>query len=506
MARPESAVIRAQQHLQALARQARASGNPILPSLSRLARQCGVSRPTVLKAIQRMQHAGLIVSVPYRGYAAVGPTPSDPPEPSPPQPQPPVLPQPRWQSLAQNLERDILEGRFAAGTLLPSAKELCTLYGCGHRSLLRALRSLCEQGRLRHHGLRYQVGGAMPNRPFATVVFVGLHEKRSLFTSLTPHAGELWRNLEHKCLRRRLALRTHTHEAMAARPQGEDATTVGYIVSTVTYDHALLIRAIRAALATHLPVVLLDEGFNCDAILRECAHPLLRCFALGTRSDCGRQVGEYLLSRGHRRVVFLAGHDSDKERLRWAGVCRPFEQVGRNDAVEFRSLELVPWTAMRQSPEVMALRVRLEEMARRFARSHDAFTPQPDLDPLILTMAHSLMAPNRTRSLFDETLRTRTATAWVAYNDDLALLALRHLRAAGVQLPQQLSLIGFDDTLEGFGRNLSSYSFNIPAIVSAILEHLLAPKRAVARNRVVEIPGMVLERGTSGKRSADCRA
>jgi len=104
----------------------------------------------------------------------------------------------------------------------------------------------------------------------------------------------------------------------------------------------------------------------------------------------------------------------------------------------------------------------------------------------------------RAHALFDTISHTDSATAWVAHNDTIALLALDYLQEHHVQLPQELSLIGFDDTLEGFGRGLSSYSFNVTAIVSAMFEHVLAPRRTGPRSRVVEIPGMVLERQTSG--------
>lgn len=87
----------------------------------------------------------------------------------------------------------------------------------------------------------------------------------------------------------------------------------------------------------------------------------------------------------------------------------------------------------------------------------------------------------------------------MAFNDDLALIALDYLREAGVRLPRKMSPVGFDDTLEGFGEGLTSYSFNVAAIVNEMLEHVLAPGRTRPRDGSVEMAGMVVERQTSGE-------
>jgi DNA-binding LacI/PurR family transcriptional regulator len=110
-----------------------------------------------------------------------------------------------------------------------------------------------------------------------------------------------------------------------------------------------------------------------------------------------------------------------------------------------------------------------------------------------------LLSRHHYHGYFERILHTHPATAWVAFNDDLALIALDYLREAGVRLPRDLSLVGFDDTLEGFGEGLTSYSFNVAAIVNEMLEHVLAPGRTRPRDGSVEMAGMVVERQTSGE-------
>ena len=114
----------------------------------------------------------------------------------------------------------------------------------------------------------------------------------------------------------------------------------------------------------------------------------------------------------------------------------------------------------------------------------------------------SILARRHAPALLEHILRTRNATAWVVYNDEVGVTALEFLRRKGVRLPEQLSLVGFDNTLEGYRLGLSSYDFNAPAIVNALLEHILAPKRAGPRALGAKIRGMVLERRTSGAANA----
>ncbi len=500
MSRPESAVIRAEHELRMLVRTALRSGNPLLPPLRELTQRLEVSRATVIKAMQRMQRAGLVVSVPSRGYAAVGPAPPDSPAPSKPCPEALSLPCPRWQDLAQTIEQDILEGRFPVGTTLPSIKELCAQYGSGRHSLLRALRLLSDQGRLRRHGRRSEVIGALPPRPTATLVFACISSDAARFSTLTPHSAELWRNLERESHRRGLALAVREFSAIGASHDIEAATVVGYIISTLTTRPSVRNDAIRAALSTRTAVALLDETGDGAELLRGHTSPLLRRFSMGTSMRCGRQVGEYLLARGHRRVVFIAHDDEYLEgaRRRWSGIRQPFERVGLPDAVVFRALEKRGTEELASDEQLTMVRTRFRRTLTRLAGKHDRTWVESATADMSRLAAEALTR-GRTHKLFERLQRTEQATAWVAYNDHLALLALDYLRHAGVRLPRDLSLVGFDDTLAGLGKGLSSYSFNIHTIVNAILEHVLAPRRTGSRSSIVEIPGMVMVRQTSGR-------
>jgi DNA-binding LacI/PurR family transcriptional regulator len=90
----------------------------------------------------------------------------------------------------------------------------------------------------------------------------------------------------------------------------------------------------------------------------------------------------------------------------------------------------------------------------------------------------------------------------VADSDGFALDALAFLAARGVRVPQDISVVGFDDSLEASFYRLSSYNFNGAAVAEAMLAHVMAPSRAPGPSQAAEIEGSVTERATTARRVA----
>ena len=88
----------------------------------------------------------------------------------------------------------------------------------------------------------------------------------------------------------------------------------------------------------------------------------------------------------------------------------------------------------------------------------------------------------------------------MAATDTTALQCLHYLRQSGVDVPGQLSVVGFDDTVEASMLRLTSYNFNFGATVQAMLRHVVAP-RGTQRGRSLPplaIGGFVTARDSSG--------
>lgn len=114
---------------------------------------------------------------------------------------------------------------------------------------------------------------------------------------------------------------------------------------------------------------------------------------------------EHLFTLGHRRIAFFKGHrgSSDTE-YRWKGVLRAAAQLG---------IEVRP-----------RLTIQLQ---------HDARNPGPSVPEEGYVSAQELLATGE------------RFTALFAFNDISAIGAVRAFRDAGLRVPEDVSVVGFDD-------------------------------------------------------------
>jgi len=120
-----------------------------------------------------------------------------------------------------------------------------------------------------------------------------------------------------------------------------------------------------------------------------------------------RRALEYLVSLGHRKVAFIKGHqDSADTEDRWAAVV---------DAARELSIPIEP-----------SLVVQLERLGTR---------PMAHLEEGM--RCAELLLPYR-----------RNFTALLAFNDISAVGAINCFRDAGCNVPDDISVVGFDDTVE----------------------------------------------------------
>lgn len=86
-------------------------------------------------------------------------------------------------------------------------------------------------------------------------------------------------------------------------------------------------------------------------------------------------------------------------------------------------------------------------------------------------------------------------------NDLIAIPTLDFLRRHNITVPGRSPVCGFDDTLDALGQRLTSYNFNVPAVVRGMVDFVLRPGVEMGRHDrefPVEIEGVVIERGSSG--------
>jgi LacI family transcriptional regulator len=169
------------------------------------------------------------------------------------------------------------------------------------------------------------------------------------------------------------------------------------------YPRMLIDRAVEGLILLNTPVV---EALRVPVVAISGHHraPGVTNIAVDNKKATFAAL-EHLVKLGHRRIAFFKGHRGSADtEYRWRGVLAAAAKLG----IEVR-------------PE---LTIQLQ---------HDARNPGPSVPEEGYVTAQELLA---TRKRF---------TALFAFNDISAIGAVRAFRDAGLRIPEDVSVVGFDD-------------------------------------------------------------
>jgi DNA-binding LacI/PurR family transcriptional regulator len=259
----------------------------------------------------------------------------------------------------------------------------------------------------------------------------------------------------------------------------------------------------------------------------------------------GIQVAEYLMKQGHEKTAFISPY----QKLYWSykryegmrSGCKgagprakviPFvlDQLGRkyNLMVELGGINTGAIKKIKRSiqdkekAEQQIFQMFLHHTEKLFTDTIRSKTKSPTrgkpgkstplkqgaysdlhqklkydiLDRMIDEEVSKLLEP-----LFHQALQDDRITAWVAANDRTAIAALKFLHNMQKRVPEDISVIGFDNSQESFDHGLTSYHFNVPQFAHQMLEFILKPRKRVGRvgKSVQVIEGMIIERQTTAR-------
>ncbi|MBD3242737.1 MAG: GntR family transcriptional regulator, partial [Chitinivibrionales bacterium] len=408
---------------------------------------------------------------------------------------------------ARRLAADVVKGVYRPGEALPRMADLCDRYGVCSRTMRKVLSSLHEDRWLERQlrGYRVAMQTAPPSRNRIVLIARGSQNFR-FGGAGAPHLAEEYRYLEQKCIQAGLKLDivhfdydtdnrfVDSHGRSTFVPRADSlATTLGFMV----WDQGLrglgLDDLIARLSAYGKPVAILDvDGIDFGKHIQ--TGSLTRVFTLGRESLCGEVVGRYLLGLGHRTVVFLSCADFLD---RYRGIEKEYRKAGLDHGVALvRGDTGVPGSGPVTTRVVAAA---LSDRNNPLYPLRESIVMNLDR---IATSQEALNALYGLERLCEKALSVPHATAWVAESDYVALRALQFLADRGMQVPRDLSVIGFDDIEIAFHNGLTTYNFNIEAIMQAMVEHILrpvpySPSRGPGKRIVIE--GRVISRRTTAR-------
>lgn len=495
--------------LRAMVRDLARDGRTRLPQLRTIAASAGVAYPTAQRGVAALAREGVLRVRHGSGIEIASLAPSGSVTPG------------RLRVGASEvrvaLAREVLAGIHERTGVVLTIKQLRERFGASAQVVRAAVSGLMREGLLRARGRGYEarsVSVRTGGPRTVALVLRGGPDGEVVYPSA--RSEDEFRSLEVACTHAGVRLALVTADSGSGRwgfPGGNEwvlhrahsGGLLGYIVLTASIDDRMLTDLVPVFTRASCPVAVLDEGE--DRSRMRGLLPVRSCqFAVAHTRDAGRQMGRLLLALGHRRVGWLSTvPGAHWSQVRLEGLRNVYHDAGYSQGV----VELTPCDA--SSPQdddryVGAL-VRLVERSGAHERRSLAAIAQMlrDNHETIRVMTARNARIHRLRPGIQRALaesRQHRCTAWVAESDELAGAALGVLRDAGVKVPQEMSLTGFDNSRYASELGLTSYSFEGASYMSAMLRFVLGQDpRLAARTSVepVTFPGFVVERSTSAR-------
>jgi DNA-binding transcriptional regulator YhcF (GntR family) len=473
-----------------------------LPPIRRLTALAGVSYVTMWKAVSILGQQGVLTVVRGQLVKVAGGLVDESDNPT-------AVPDARryaagqaWHRLRDQIERDVLNGAFAPGYRLPLSKQLTTRYRASHPTIAKALRELQRTGILSASGRGFSVPHVSASGGRITVCFLTHREYLDRLFAGNPAGHNYLPIVEIEASRR--GLRVVIEECLykndqlvplrraAAFPAANDFLGYVYILNSPTGSE----RIMRMLGKSGKPVSVLEEYGKWPYAGLTGNSPLFKIFPVGSRAAPGSAVARFLIGLGHRRIAYLsADHHARWSTERLEGLRDGFARAGYHDAVRPYTIDIDIWG-------IEAARMETGRGPAAGAQSQP-IGAEEDRRSRLLAIAYKDADSKRRHllALFKEALSDKGITAWVAANDNVAILASDFLHRAGVDVPRRTSLISFDNTVQALAYQISSYDLNLPAIVGAALSHIVEFSAGARRNGplCVEIDGLTIDRMSVGK-------
>lgn len=485
----------AQEYLRQLIEAARASAKTRLPTIAEMARDTGIPVARIHRAVRLFKNRGKLRVRRGAGIELVAPSPARTSEGD-------GTAAARTHS---SLVRDLRQGVYAPSESLPNPAMLASRYEVHPDTIRKVLRRLHDEGWVRRKGVEWTVPVRRGAGSYTEhIALVGPGVDPTLALALFPGADALLTALNEESGRRRVELiPVHLRQDLRP-PDSAAARRIGEALGVILWTYGVhgadsVARLATDAVRRQSTVSVLDQR----ALLPHDGHatgfdPKVRAYSVSQSEHDGADVARHVLQQGHRTAAFIAPYArSPWVQRRHRGCRRVFDQVGPDVRLRFMPI---------------ALNTMAEETSVLVEEYHDwleakGFPVQPDAPPP--HSPHILAALQGTRQygnnditrralepVFEEALADRAITVWICVNDDVALHALHFLIRHGIKVPQDLSLVSFDDSRLAMHYRFSSYNFNVRGLVSELIDWLLHGNPERENGVVRRVPGFVHDRGT----------
>ncbi|MBD3239585.1 MAG: GntR family transcriptional regulator, partial [Chitinivibrionales bacterium] len=453
-------------------------GERRLPSVRHMAVMAGVSSVSVWRAVRRLREEGVVRGGRGRGLrlvalgggeTAVGST----------------APRTRSTQAATRLRAAILRSEWQPGDKLPSVKELCARLGVSRPTLRKVMGQLVDEGLVEPCSRGHAVTSLSPSQSQGRVVLIASADDSGGFDTFTFRTLDYFRTLESECSRGGLGLETvpvdflrlaslrrgAVWDAVTGKAPGGGGRVLGTILIATGMPQECFDRSIAELDQHGEPCAVLDEdGIR---VLRGLSgRSRVRLFAIACTPRSGAGIGRHLLAQGHRHVAYISPlHASQWSRARLEGLTSVVTAAGGTVYPCIRAdMDYSGAAGAATSDNCRPAPAWSNRAGRALHNEHRVLEVFSDY----AVQRHALMA-SLAGPLMARALSIAPVTAWVCASDYFGFMAYDYLESMGKEVPRDIAVAAFDDSYAAFINGLTSYNFNGPAYMRAMLRHIVQP-------------------------------
>lgn len=468
-----------------------------LPSIQKLASKAQVSSVPMWKAVNLLAQKGVLEVIQGRGTRI------------PVQHDETLAPTVEtWWRIREQIHREILGGKYSIG-LMPSLKEMRIQYGVSYNTLKKALESLVSDGIIEPCHRTYRAISYVNQVSVSSVVLLGWSIPELDLQARTPWGEEFLRSCENQCSQMRLNFKVVRYNSVggitkyidqdgkAATELKENDSVLGFILWADSPDE-LYRDVLKQLNKFKKPIAVLQEGSLLRISDFQEQNRKIQVFSLATSSKAAKQVASFMLELGHKSIAYFSPfHLREWSKARLSGLEEIFSRHS--------GMNIQAYTIDKLGSHSFIEMVRPDKVFESFISKAQE---SPDMPELLINALKNVRM-NITKSLLKEAIRESmkplfekafadgNKSAWVCANDNVAIMALEWLKEHG----GRIAIAGFDDTFEAFRTGLTSYNFNVQALVNCMLSFLVSPSShsTIQRAGIFEVEGMLVERRTTFK-------
>lgn len=499
-----SSVQKAAELLERLVGKARTAGRMRLPTVAHLARTYHFSNTTLCSALAQLEARGEIERRRKAGIVVRSPTPPPRARPN----RPPYRPT-KQERVYRALRKEFAFRHREAGHALPSSKQLADRLGIGRDTLRAVMRRLADEGAVERHGRWFRFP-PMERCPGTGAIMLVAHGFYYGISHRIPERAREWIQLmDLYCCQHNVTLDIVPFPLLA-----EHMSTPGSVrrfidrelrgrklLGIQVWSIGMRMDQLRAAIEnlafTKAPLAVFDEEGNVpEALIQRFVRTNVKFFSISTNKTSGIHMGRFLKRTGHPVVLYITPYANTG----WSRT----RQQGMQEALDGSGCTVVPLTASHEKSFKVDEDPRMRTMLTAMRRATHEFETSPMMQNKHLNVVAHIEDYMRYRGVwntlipvFERALAMPEATLWVGTNDFVASLAHGFLSSRGIRIPEDISLAGFDNSHIATFLKLTSYDFNAPRILQAMLTFNLEGGRSTnpyLRGTLIEIDGYVNNR------------